>query len=232
MKGSRVLSALLCMVLLILLFPVTASADMGPKASVHISFENMGEAVCYGTLLSSAESTGPYSAWNGNEKESNNYGSNEDIWRAFVEYKDEDGFYFLGISWEVSESHSIDWTYYPPSTFKILLYYPETDTFAVSGVYERYAFDAYYTVDMNNAGEDITAQKSYEYRDELLSLVARILLTIAIEMGVALLFGFRGRRELLLLVGVNGATQIILNVLLNIVNYRSGWMIFCACYVV
>ena len=53
-----------------------------------------------------------------------------------------------------------DRTYYPPPKFKILLYYPETETFVSSGIYERYAFDTYYTVDMN--GMDIG---SMEYNE-------------------------------------------------------------------
>lgn len=65
----------------------------------------------------------------------------------------------------------------------------------------------------------------------ILSLVARILITIAIEMGIALLFGFRGKKALLLLVIVNTVTQIILNVLLNIINFRSGSWAFVAWYI-
>ena len=61
--------------------------------------------------------------------------------------------------------------------------------------------------------------------------MARILITIIIEMGIALLFGYREKKQLLLLVGVNSGTQIILNVLLNIINYNSGEMAFVVFYV-
>ena len=50
-------------------------------------------------------------------------------------------------------------------------------------------------------------------------------------MSIALLFGFRGKKALLLLVGVNTVTQIILNVLLNIINFRSGSWAFVAWYI-
>lgn len=145
---------------------------------------------------------------------------------------------------KVSETKKIEWTYYPPNSFKILLYYPETETFVVSGIYEKYAFDTYYTVDMNgiNIGsvnyneelstdEQIEAYRSYNYRVEIVSLIARILITIAIEMVIALLFGFRKKNQLLLLIGVNTATQILLNVLLNIINYHSGELAFVVFYV-
>ena len=34
------------------LLSVAVNADMGPKASVRVNFENMGDELCYGTLLS------------------------------------------------------------------------------------------------------------------------------------------------------------------------------------
>ena len=246
----RWFSTFLCLFLIISLFPLTASADTGPKASVHISFENMGDELCYGTLLSKNPSTGPASAWDGNDdharyKEKHDYEVFDyETWKAFVEYEDADGYYFLQEGWVVSETKEIAWTYYPPNSFKILLYYPETETFVVSGIYEKYAFDTYYTVDMDgvqigsveydderSTDERINAYRSYNYGVETLSLVARILLTIVIEMIVALLFGFRKKKQLLLLIGANTATQVILNVLLNIINYNSGQLAFFIFYI-
>ena len=90
-----------------MLFPATARADMGPKPSVHITFENMGDEVCYGTLLSRTESTGPASAWDGNP-EHIYPGQDMEIWQAFVDYEDVDGYYFLQRSWLCSESKQLD----------------------------------------------------------------------------------------------------------------------------
>ena len=241
---KKIICLLICTLFISTLLPITASADTGPKASVRITFENMDDELCYGTLLSKNPSTGPNSAWDGDEDHIYNELIDLDIWRAFVEYEDADGYYFLQIGWQVNEKKELAWTYYPPDNFKILLYYPETDKYVVSGICERYAFDTYYTVDMagvdigsveydeNQSNNDrLDAYKSYQYKQEILSLVARILITIAIEMGIALLFGFRGKKALLLLVIVNTVTQIILNVLLNIINFRSGSWAFVAWYI-
>lgn len=251
-KLIRIVTMLLCAVLLVSAFPITASADTGPKSSVRIIFENMGDELCYGTLLSKKDSTGPSNAWDGrdvsavhNENEIYPYAAFDyETWKAFVEYEDTDGYYFLQEGWVVSETKMIEWTYYPPSSFKILLYYPETETFIVSGIYERYAFDTYYTVDMDgvNIGsveyneelstdERINAYRSYYYHWEIFSFVARIIITIAIEMVIALLFGFRRKKQLLLLVGVNTLTQFLLNLLLNIANYNSERTAFAVLYV-
>ena len=105
-----------------------ASADTGPKPSVSVTFENMGDELCYGTLLSKTPSTGPARAWDGTEDGKFYEGADEAVWRAFVEFKDEDGFYFLQWFWRTDEKKTLNWTYYPPQTFKILLYYPDRAT--------------------------------------------------------------------------------------------------------
>ena len=152
-----------------------ASADTGPKPSVRVTFENRGDELCYGTLLSKTPSTGPARAWDGTEDGKYIYeGADEAVWRAFTEFKDEDGFYFLQWFWRADENKALNWTYYPPQTFKILLYYPDRATksgaadnsaggttrdsettaasgaFCVSDVLKRYAFHSYYFVDMRN----------------------------------------------------------------------------------
>lgn len=248
---TRVLAMVLCAVMAMTLLPLTARADMGPKPSVRIRFENLGDELCYGTLLSATASTGPASAWNGKEEDARHNGIpayshrsyGYDVWKAFVDYSQQDDFYFLQEAWQVNETKTLSWTYYPPQEFKILLYFPESSTFADSEVCQRYAFDSYFTVDMEGvtllaahdgelpAREQMQPHRSYQYAPELLSLLARILVTILIEMGVALLFGFRGKRALLLLAEVNAGTQILLNVLLNVINYFSGSMAFVVFYI-
>ena len=244
-KFQKVSAFLLCIAVLLSVFTLPINADMGPKPSVRVNLENMTDAKCYGTLLSKNSSTGPQSAWDGNEDHIYNYDLDIEIWRKFVEYKDTDGYYFLQIAWEVTQTKQIAWTYYPPQSFKILLYFPDSDTFAVSGIYERYAFDTYYTVDMDgvnigsvnldeaqSTNERIDAYRSYQWRQEMISLFARIMITIAIEMAVAILFGFRNKKQLITLIVTNSATQVILNILLNVINYNSGQYAFTFWYVV
>ena len=224
---------LMCMVL-VMAMPITAHADMGPKPSVRIEFTGIQGETYYGTLLSLRDSTGPASAWNGNPDYARYHPGDEgyEIWQKFVEYQDIDGYYFLQEWWDCSESNQLNWTYYPPTPFKILLYFPETDTFYVSPVYERYAFDSYFAVDLSAYDSDpITAHQSYDYTWEVISLVARIILTIARELAIALLFGYREKKVLSFLAVVNIVTQVILNVVLNIVNYQSGSMTFTFSYV-
>ncbi len=236
--GCSIGTFFLCVFITSLFFPIIAKADVGPKPCVFITFENMGEETCYGTLLSESSSKGPASAWDGDAAHVDIGNLDRDIWEAFAYYQDVDGYYFLQEAWLCSESKRLSWTYYPPDPFKILLYYPETDTFAVSGICERYAFDSYFSVDMSGVDPDaagtqepvLIAKKSYDYTGEVVSLIIRTVLTIVLEMGIALLFGFRQKRQLTLIAWVNIVTQVILNVRLNIVNYNRGFLAFLVFY--
>ena len=237
-------SALLFFVILLIncLIPSGVCADTGPKPSVQIQFQDMGDELCYGTLLSESISTGPATAWDGSSPyESWQYGEDgKEIWEAFVSYKDTNGFYFLQEWWECSESKCLNWGYYPPNPFKILLYYPKTNTFAVSEICQRYAFDSYYTVDMRGVAasrenETIALpqpQRSYDYTWEMISLLIRILITILLEIVMAVVCGFREKKVLRLIIGINILTQTVLNAALNMVNYLHGYQAFVLQYII
>ena len=226
---------LFCVLLFVLLMPVTARADTGPKPSVQVTFTGLGDAPCYATLLSKTKSTGPASVWSGDDEEiyhTGNYEFNQAVWDAFTGYEDADGYYFLQWSWQVNETKQLRWGYYPPSSFKILLYFPQQGQFYCSEICERYAFDSYFTIDVSalTPTQPLTAAKTYDYTLEILSLLARILITVALELGIAWLFGFRDPRELKLLLLVNAITQVALNVALNLVNYNNGHQAFARAY--
>ena len=228
----KVLSLLICLIL-VLNLPVTAKADIGPKPSVRIQFTGIEGETYYVTLLSERRSTGPATAWDGYEEYRDwKPESEKSIWEKFIAYEDTDGYYFLQEWWDCSETNQLNWTYYPPTPFKILLYFPETDSFYVSDIYERYAFDSYFSVDLSEySTSPITARQSYDYTWEVISLVARIVLTISLELAIALLFGYREKKALGFLAIVNVITQVVLNVALNIINYRSGSMGFTFAFI-
>lgn len=248
-KKQSIIVLLLCLLFLFPFPTVMAKADMGPKPSVRIAFENVPAELCYGTLLSKSPSTGPASAWDGKEEnglhsKNDEYYLDYDIWKAFVEYKDSDGYYFLQNSFEVSKTGNLNWTYYPPSPFKILLYYPQKNIFVVSDIYERYAFDSYYTVDLGDLhiesletnvapvllSERLVAEYSYDYTHENIAFLVRVLITVALELAIALLFGLREKKQLIYFGIVNTFTQVVLNFLLNVVNYASGRFALIANY--
>lgn len=229
----KIVFTLLCVLTMALSFPLTARADMGPKPSVVIDFKGLEGTTYYATLLSSVASTGPYSAIDRQEAHAL-YGKSDgdsEIFLKFAEYRDSDGYYFLQYFEECTRTRRFSWTYHPPQSFKLLLYFPETDRFVVSGErYERYAFDSYFTAELSDTG--LSAVRSYDYTNETLSLLARIVLTLLIELVIALPFGFRQKRQLRFIVVVNIVTQVALNLALNLINYHAGPLSFTVFYVI
>lgn len=221
--------------LIVLTFPMTVSADIGPKPSVRISFEGLEKETYYVTLISEEDSTGPYTAGGGCPEY---YTKGEaEAFAKFAEYDKGTDFYFLGYLQDCSETHEFAWTYYPPGRFRVVAYLPEYDYFLESeGISERYAFDSYFESKVSNAknlGKEnyleaimMKTRTSYDYKWELRSLAARIVLTIAVEFVLALFFGYFGKKPLGIIVGTNVFTQLVLNVLLNLANYKHGHWAF------
>lgn len=206
---------------------MTVKADTGPKPSVDIIFQGLEGEEYYATLLSEEDSTGPYSI----EYEANHTPeeNNRKEVQAFRNYKDVDGYYFLGYVENCSETQHLSWGYYPPDHFKVLLYFPKTDCCLVSEkTYERDAFHATYRatyqadaeggkliVDTCKTGaDDYLDNRSVDHK-VISTLLYRLLLTIVIELVIALLFGFRTWREAGIIIGANIVTQFILNLVLQ-----------------
>ena len=234
MKTSNKIRAVIFVFAFIFLFsPILASADSGPKPSVRIVLPQEC-AGAYATLLSAEESTGPHSAWDGSEAHAyhdrnEDWGTPYDVWEAFVSYKDADGFYYLQLTeTQVEESGECAWRYYPPERFKLLLYFPETDRYLVSGILERYAFHSYFTATVE--GGALTLAASYDYTAEAVGFAARLVLTLAAELLLALLIFPRDKRMLIPIVIINVITQVGLNLFISRMAYYNGTVIYVLRY--
>jgi len=254
---KRVKQLLYAMLLLILIVtPMSVSADIGPKPSVKVEFVGLEEEEYYVTLLSEYESTGP---WSVNDSYYD-YMGDEAVFQKFAEYEDVDGYYFISYMEECSEDDIFEWNYYPPQKFKILIYLPQYDKFIIDDqICERYAFDSYFTVDISDGNSTVSIDKTeneegtsskeytineeslekleleieenYAFSMEILSLIVRIVLTIVVELLIALFFYRRDTKAITVIVLANMVTQIVLNILLNVVNYNSGHYAFVFHYV-
>lgn len=199
----------------------TAKADMGPKPSVVLNFTGLDNQTYYVTLLSKTSYSGPHSI------EPSYQPSHEiEIAEKFRNYQDIDGYFFLNYLKECSNNSSFTWGYYPPNDFKILIYFPETDTFKVSELsYQAYAFNSYYKVDMTqemNIIKDNVIAQDYNYSKEIINLILRIILTIIIEIAIAFLFMYRKKQFLKIIIITNIITQVALNIVINFINYSQG----------
>ena len=222
----RKITAIICILIFILL-PTNVYADMGPKPSVVLNFYGLNNEKCYVTLLSKEDSSGPWSVYK-NTEDSKRLMENmdENIWQSFVNYKDNDGYYFLQFFDECTNNQRVTWGYHPPEEFKILLFFPDSHQFISSKTYKRYAFDSYYkvTIDSQSQQLNVTSQewdRQIKVEQNIAfgwiqtSLFIRILLTIIIELMVANMFHIKNPKQRGLIIVTNIFTQLLLNALFN-----------------
>lgn len=233
---NRIIQILCLLTMFVGLFTVTVFADMGPKPSVNLKIRGLHGTEYFVTLLSETDTTGPYSVFDPSYSQPPE--EYRDVWQKFVDYQDEDGFYFLQYFQRVEEKEDRDgiygdfsWTYYPPERFKILIYFQGTDTFLCSDeVIETYAFDSYFEVFPDTVKGTCSVEKSYGFGWEVFAFLVRLILTIAIELVVAVLFGFRDKRLLKVIFFVNVVTQLGLNIALLVTGYMSIFFFYVLYY--
>lgn len=223
---KKFLLSILSIFILFSCFITPIHADSGPKPSVTINFEGINEEY-YVTLLSDKMQYGP------NRKQDefdSNWSVRKSIWEAFNNYEDE--FYFIGYFEECTISNEFHWGYFPPDSFKVLVYLPNSNTFIESEIMEKYAFDSYYDVIVNDHDLSIKINLSYNIIKESISFVARLVLTIAIELLFAYIFSLTKKEHTKIIVLTNIITQVFLNIGLNIVILLWGYVFLEAMIIV
>ena len=220
-KHIRVLAVIMLAAALFSMSTVFACADVGPKPSVNISIENCPDYECYGTLLGKAEGYGPYHAVDPDVETGRYDNDARAAYNAFSSYaQSTEGFFFWGEVFTI-DSSSFSWGYYPPEDFIILIYDPETAALYASGEESRFAFDSYYRVDLQDDGTLAVQETPYLTRN-LMSFAIRVAVTITVELLIALVFRYRDKKEIRLIVITNCITQVMLNLLLSFIDYTSG----------
>ena len=243
-KHLRSLPALLIAVLLLC---CVAFADTGPKPSAAFTFTGMPDEDYYVTMLAEVDHYGPHRVHQEGDDlpyvlEAGRDDPAYPAWQKFVDYKDADGYYFLDDLFEQCHGDdNADWGYYPPQRFKLLLYFPESDTFLCSTVTERYAFDSLYALDLGGrspaelaaltltdpngdpipsggdgetAAGEVVLDKSDGTHQQIIGFFGRLGITLVIELALAWGWKYRKGSQLLFIGIVNLITQCLLNVAL------------------
>ena len=209
---------------------IYAFADFGPKPSVVVEFENAGDQEYYVTLVAKEDKLGsPYSRVTAEDQPETD---DIAIWNRLVAYEDPDGMVFAGNVQKLTGDGAYVWGYYPPLEFRVLIYFPDTDSFVESSeILEQYAFDSYYQMDFNDLSENrndavaaIPVTRKYNLLWQITAFLLRLAVTVAVECLLAVLFGFKGKRQMLLVLAVNCATQLAMNLL--ILDESVGLFVF------
>ncbi len=205
---KRCVIVLMMALLLTNLVGIPAYADIGPKPLINIKVENPPSDNCIATLLGPVEAWGPHRLDADSEK--SHKGEDLDAFVAFREYADQDDFYFWGEIFSVKNGE-FTFGYWPPESFKVLIYDPTDGRLYVSSEQEQYAFDSYFIANIVPDGTINVRQSGV--RINILGFLSRVILTCIIELWIAVLFGYKIKKELLIIAITNLVTQVILNIL-------------------
>ena len=200
-------AAIIPIILLLALFAAPAYADTGPHPSVSVTFINLPDSVHYATLIAEEESYGPHRAVS--KPQTNSSYERFLASSAFLDYAAQAGYYYWGHLYEIEDGR-IRWGYYPPERFMILLYDEDGGAVYASSETERFAFDSIYRVTLREDGTLAVEEESQQFKTIYYAAV-RLVTTVLVETLVALLFGYRSKKELLIIGITNILTQALLN---------------------
>ena len=209
---------------------ICAFADFGPKPSVVVEFEGAGDREYYVTLVAREDKLGgPYHRITVDDQPEE---VNLAVWNRLVAYEDLDGLVFAGNVQKLTGDGAYVWGYYPPSEFRVLICFPDTGYVVTSEeILSQYAFDSYYQMDFNDLSENwndavaaIPVTRKYNLLCQITAFLMRLAVTVAVECLLAVLFGFKGKRQLLLVAAVNCVSQLALNLL--ILDESVGLFVF------
>lgn len=214
--------------LILLALPVSAGAQADPEPSVTVSFHGVVGERYYATLLSETEASGPYSAAEAYEGD---FPEADEAFAAFQASGEE--YFYLHFADDCTEDQRLEWAVSPPDDFKILVWFADYDSFVLTGACKSRRSGGDFSVTFTpqeisriTAGGarfsvDAETRGGLPLRG-LAGGLGRFLLALAVELGMALLWGYRQRRQLWLLLWVNVVTLFLLNVGLFFFPYQWG----------
>ncbi len=208
---------LLLSITLLSFFAVPVSADMGPKASLTIEIANAPENHYYVALLTKEE-FGPHQ-WISTENIHVADDEEKTASEAFMNYHDIDGYKTLNNVQECSDNNVFSWTYYPPSEFKIAIYNVADGSLKVSEALKKQAFDARFVVEY---GPSLKVEEIDQTASNISKFLLRALITTIVEVLLGLLFGYREKKHIIVIVVTNLITQILLNLFMAIADVSMG----------
>ena len=217
----------LCIVLILSLYVMSIDihADVGPKPTADILVIGIEENFYFDVLIEVQEEIEPLTSLELIEMIDYNYYQNDYPSEVLNGYQDDDGFASrtlysfapASISKLDAEKNEFHLGYFnAPRVFKIVIVL-EDDTLIVSKVVERQLFNSNMTYDLT--GVDLSSnqfgvgdvKENIPYNAYTLSLVVRVIITIAVELFILWLFKYRALKSYKLTGFINLITQTLLS---------------------
>lgn len=232
-KRSIIISILL--VLIVINFsPIISFADVGPKPSLEIIVKGMDNDNYWLDLLVTDESKHSWLDITDEEKETV---------KKLADYKDDEGFHpalLVGTGVPLSgelkgekistNTYSHKFSYLgTPDTFKIAIL-TEDNTLIISDVIHTKYYDSVVKYDLKDnlpLGQEVIlsageANEIFPIVNTSIGFLTRLILTLLIEIGIAILFGFTIKNSGKILITTNLITQILLNIAILFVTLHFG----------
>ncbi|MCR5449919.1 MAG: hypothetical protein K6F23_11085 [Solobacterium sp.] len=220
----KILKSLMLTLVMLCAMSLPVYADMGPKPDLVIDFSGIHEP-CVVTVLSTVKSYGPNQPmqiawmpwWDEQAPE-----IDKEIYQKFIDEtkllneERTEQLYFWGV---LAQSSPYVFGYYPPETFYVLVYFPETDSFLLSEEsYTRTVFHTELAITVENGKLLFNARqplygimKNWKDND---AVVLRLLVTVITEIVIGMFFMKYTHKSMLTVIGVNVITQILLNIVI------------------
>lgn len=219
MKLKKVLLIISITLIIFISMSIPVQADVGPKPKTIINIAGIeGE---YVAAFASKEAYGPnfdYQFWCDNYKDSE---YNYIKYNPIMEYSDGDGFKWITTYYKCEGDSEIGFYYYRPNIFKLVIY-KDDKLYKVTDEIECYAFTSKYEINFNANNQTIKIKNTYPYFKEVLLFILRISITLAIEIGLFIIFRLYTKRNILVVGITNIITQVLLNIILNLELYFKG----------
>ena len=209
------------------LFVPIVKADTGPKPYATYTFKGLEKSDYLVAMLYNSEYCGPHTSYEKClEQDKSYFGSMENLKLVYEAIEIPSGFYLMDICSRYNECDSFVFKtgyWYPTKNYCIAVVDAVNKTYAISEKIENnYAFNCEYFFDFSGKLEGSFILEWSEARFITLSIVdviIRLVVTLAIEMLIALVFRFDKKSMLIILI-TNVLTQLLLNVLMSI-NYTK-----------
>lgn len=214
---------------LLLVFFITpfVYADTGPKPHAEYTFKNLEESNYIVAVIYKKEIYGPHI----NYKDSNDKRI-YDLLKLLDDKVDiPDGYFLLDIAslYENTTGFTYKTGYwYPTNEYKILLYDVLNEKAYFSQEINNYAFNSYYHYDFSNFNLDefiLVSEGKKFVALNIVGFVFRLLITIAIELLIAIPFKF-DKKSIKIIILTNFITQVLLNIILTVGYINSGKNIY------
>lgn len=172
-------------------FSPNVSADTGPKPFIEIDIKGDTKGM-YMTILSKDSNYGPWGY-------DHSYDDKVDeINERFKEYSLNDEFYYWYNYEDISDG-KYEWGYYPPQTFKIVIYDSINDRMITNNeIYSRYRFESRFVLTLNETS--FTVVKNNDVSKNIAGFFLRLAICLLIELLIALVFGLRRQQLLIVLI--------------------------------